>query len=103
MPIYEFFCPTCRQKISLLSRSVSEVLEPKCSTCGNTNLPRLVSSFSYHKSIQTIHEESGEPTMSPNPEYYNDPRNIGRWTEKRFKDMAMEMPAEIQQQVQAAR
>ena len=41
--------------------------------------------------------------MSPNPEYYKDPRNIGRWTEKRFRDMGMEMPAEIQQQVQAAR
>jgi DNA polymerase III delta subunit len=41
--------------------------------------------------------------MSPNPEYYKDPRNIGRWTEKRFQDMGMELPDEVQQQIQAAR
>ena len=41
--------------------------------------------------------------MFPGSDYYKDPRNIGRWTEKRFKDMGMEMPAEIQQEIQAAR
>ena len=41
--------------------------------------------------------------MFPSREYYKDPRNIGRWVEKRFQDMDMEMPAEIQQKIQAAR
>jgi len=41
--------------------------------------------------------------MFPGSDYYKDPRNIGRWTEKRFQDMGMEMPNEIQQQIQAAR
>jgi hypothetical protein len=53
--------------------------------------------------MQTIHEEAGEPTMFPGPEYYKDPRNIGRWTEKRFKEMGMEMPTEIKEEIQAAR
>ena len=103
MPIYEFFCAKCRRKISVFTRSVAETPQPKCSTCGNTELPRLVSTFAHHKSIATIHEESGEPTMFPNQDYYKDPRNIGRWTEKRFQDMGMELPGEIQQQIQAAR
>lgn len=64
---------------------------------------RTVSTFALHKSINTIHEESGKPTMFPGPDYYKDPRNIGRWTEKKFQDMGMEMPAEIQQKIQAAR
>ena len=71
--------------------------------CGSTEVVRSVSSFAYHKSMQAIHEESGEPTMFSNPDYYKDPRNIGRWTEKRFNDMGMEMPSEIQEEIQAAR
>jgi putative FmdB family regulatory protein len=103
MPIYEFFCSTCHRRISFLSRSVSAPVQPKCSTCGNANLSRVISTFAYHKSLETIHEESGEPAMFPNPEYYKDPRNIGRWTEKRFQDMGMELPGEVQQQIKAAR
>jgi putative FmdB family regulatory protein len=103
MPIYEFYCPSCHRKSSILTKTVPSSLEPKCSACGSTDIVRLISSFSYHKSIQTIHEESGEPTLHSGPDYYKDPRNIGRWAEKRFKDMGMEMPDEIQQKIQAAR
>ena len=103
MPIYEFFCPACQRKSSLLVRSVSASIEPRCSACGNTDLVRVVSTFALGKSIRTVHEESGEPSMFSGPDYYKDPRNIGRWAEKRFQDMGMEMPAEIQQKIQAAR
>jgi hypothetical protein len=41
--------------------------------------------------------------MFPSPDYYKDPRNIGRWVEKKFQDMNMELPSEIQQKIQAAR
>jgi len=41
--------------------------------------------------------------MFPSTDYYKDPRNIGRSVEKRFQDMGMEMPAEIQQKIQASR
>ena len=102
MPIYEFFCPTCRKKSSFLIRSGSP-FQPKCSTCGSTDISRIISTFAYHKSFQTVYEENGEPGKSESPDYYNDPRNIGRWAERRFQDMGMEMPTEIQQKIQAAR
>ena len=103
MPIYEFFCTNCRKRLTFLVRSSSSPFEPKCSACGNTDLVRAVSSFAIHKSIKTIHEESGEPSMFQGPDYYKDPRNIGRWAEKRFQDMGMEMPSEIQENIKAAR
>ena len=67
------------------------------------DLARTVSTFAHHKSLKTIHQESGEPTMFPGQDYYKDPRNIGRWAEKKFQDVGIEMPSEIQQKIQAAR
>jgi hypothetical protein len=41
--------------------------------------------------------------MHPSPDYYKDPRNIGRWAEKRFQQMGVEMPSKVQEMIQAAR
>jgi hypothetical protein len=89
--------------MSFLIRDVSASFVPKCSSCGNANLSRIISGFAYHKSLNTVWEESGEPTMHPGDNYYRDPRNIGRWAEKKFQDMGQELPAQIQQQIEAAR
>jgi putative FmdB family regulatory protein len=102
MPVYEFFCPACRKKSSFLVRSASS-FEPKCSICGSAEVTRVISSFAYHKSLQTMYEESGEPSGIQSPDYYKDPRNIGRWAERKFQDMGVEMPGEIKQKIQAAR
>ena len=103
MPIYEFRCRECAARSSFLVRSVSEPVSGVCLSCGSADLERVISSFAYHRSVQSIHEASGEPTMFPGPDYYKDPRNIGRWTEKRFKEMGMELPGEIKEEIQAAR
>ena len=48
-------------------------------------------------------EESGEPKLFPSEDYYKDPRNIGRWTEKKFKEMGQEVPPRVQETIQSAR
>jgi putative FmdB family regulatory protein len=103
MPIYEFVCQDCHRRISFFIRDISAPLVPKCSSCGNTNLSRVISGFAYHKSLKTVWEESGEPTMHLSDDYYRDPRNIGRWVEKKFQDMGQELPPQIQEGIQAAR
>lgn len=102
MPIYEYFCLSCQRRNSFLVRTYSASREVKCAHCGSTELKRIFSTFAYHKSLSTIHDESGEPTY-PSPEYYKDPRNIGRWVEKKFKDMGMELPSQLKQKIEAAR
>jgi len=102
MPIYEFRCNSCQQKTSLLVKSITKPLSPVCPTCGSRELTRLISNFAYHKSLNTIHEESGSPDKA-GPGYYEDPRNIGRWTEKKFKEMGMEMPSKVEEMIHAAR
>ncbi len=103
MPLYEFQCRDCGALTSLLAKSVSEPLVPKCPKCGGSNLTRTISRFAYHKSTQTVWEESGEPTMTPGSDYYKDPRNIGRWTEKKFGEMGMSVPPEVKDKIDAAR
>jgi putative FmdB family regulatory protein len=103
MPIYEFRCQTCHRKASFLVRSITDAFTPVCPACGGSDLVRTISSFAYHKSLATIWENSGEPTRFPGPDYYKDPRNIGRWAEKRFQEMGMEMPDQVQEMIQAAR
>ena len=103
MPIYEFLCQKCNTMSSIMVKSVTAPFTARCSACGSRDLVRAVSSFAYHKSMQTIWEESGEPERSPGVDYYKDPRNIGRSTEKRFKKLGIEMPSSIKENIQAAR
>lgn len=101
MPIYEFFCPRCRQKTTVLQRSFSQTVSPACPACSG-QLCRLMSSFAHHRSMESIHESSGDPD-NPGSGYYKDPRNIGRWVEKRFQQMGMDMPSEVQDMIKGAR
>ena len=103
MPIYEFLCPRCNTVSSILVKSVTTPVAAQCAACGSHDLVRVVSRFAYHKSTQTIWEESGEPQRSPGLDYYKDPRNIGRSTEKKFKEMGLDMPESIKSDIQAAR
>ena len=103
MPIYEFLCPKCNTTSSVLVKSASAPFTPQCPGCGNKDLVRLISRCSYHKSLPTVWEESGEPRRNAGLDYYKDPRNIGRWTEKRFKELGLDMPAQIKEQIDAAR
>lgn len=103
MPIYEYKCNLCQQKFSLLSRSITQPPSPVCPTCGGRETTRLLSSFAYHKSEKTRLEEVGEPQRFPSPDYYKDPRNIGRWAEKRLAELGVEMPSKVQEMIQAAR
>lgn len=66
-------------------------------------MQRAISTFAYHRSLQTIHEESGPPPQFPNLDYYKDPRNIGRYAEESFMKYGLEMPDAVKESIQAAR
>ena len=103
MPIYEYNCPNCNHKVSIFMRISQFDPNPGCPLCGKSGLVRIFSSFAVRKSVSTLYEESGEPGLSQSNNYYKDPRNIGRHLEKKFKNMNIEMPSEIQQNISAAR
>jgi len=94
MPIYEFRCNGCQKKVSLFVKSIAGSLSPECPHCGSQDLARLISSFAYHKAYQSSLEEAGPPQAMGGPDYYKDPRNIGRWAEHRLKELGMDMRSE---------
>jgi putative FmdB family regulatory protein len=103
MPIYEYVCRGCDTRSSVLVRRWQDADSAVCPGCGCGDLERLFSRFAYHRSTKAIHEAAGDPQLVPGPDQYSDPRNIGRWTEKRFGELGVEVPPEIRESIDAAR
>src|SRR4051812_18156691 len=103
MPIYEFRCKECKRLTSVFTRSVNSPVEAKCDSCGSTEMERAPTKFAYHRSESQIMDEYGVPDPGAGPNAYKDPRQIGRWVEKRFDEMGMELPQEARQMIDAAR
>jgi len=101
MPIYEFKCADCGRLSSIFTKSMGKELETTCQHCGGRNLSRAVSRFAYHRSEQAVLEQYGaEPKHVDD---YKDPRQIGRWTERKFKEYGLELPEQAREMIDAAR
>jgi putative FmdB family regulatory protein len=101
MPIYEFTCQDCGRLTSIFVKSMVSSYETVCQHCGGKKLERTVSRFAYHKSEQTILEEHGsEPRRV---EDYKDPRQIGRWVERKFDEYGVDLPDDARKMIDAAR
>lgn len=103
MPIYEFVCQDCRKLTSVFVRSVNSDVTATCSACGGTDLKRAVSRISIGRTESQIMDQYGVPEPGQGADAYRDPRQIGRWVEKRFDEMGMELPSEARKMIDAAR
>ena len=103
MPIYEYRCRDCERVSSLFVKSINSPLEQACSHCQSRDVVRRMSSFSMGKTVQSVHENSPMGAASPTPEYYSDPRNIGRGVEERFDRYGLDIPESVRETIDAAR
>ncbi len=102
MPIYEYRCLGCEKVSSFFVKSINAPLEPVCNHCQSRDLQRRMSSFALGKTTRSVHEQyPGGSAGSPN--YYNDPRNIGRHAEESFSRHGVEMPQSVRDTIDAAR
>ena len=97
MPIYEYHCKSCDKKVSLFMKISAYDPSPTCPNCGKHELSRIFTSVAIRNAY------SPGAVSESSPDYYKDPRNIGRNLEKRFKDMNIEMPSEISKSLDKAR
>lgn len=103
MPIYEYKCSDCGKITNLFVRSVSsDIPDVRCEHCGSQEVARTVSKFGIGKTVRSVIEEYGDPGLDDNAEY-RDPRQIGRWAERKFEEYGMEMPEEARDLIDAAR
>lgn len=101
MPIYEYKCRKCGRLTSVFVRTASSPVDARCKACGSGELERALSAFAHHRSQSTVLEDYGaEPKRL---EDYKDPRQIGRWTERKFKEFGIEMPEEAREMIDSAR
>ena len=100
MPIYEFQCQVCNQRTSVFVRTVSSPIDAACPACGSKELTRLITSFGISKSVSDVHSAYSNPS---DPNYFSDPRNIGRSTEEKFASMGMEIPSQVRTMIDGAR
>ena len=81
MPIYEYWCETCRRKVSRYERDFSPP-SPSCPHCGNIQLRRIFSTFSMHKTYKDVYEDilsDGDLTQGM---MHNDPRAMAEWNRR---------------------
>ena len=101
MPIYEYTCDDCGRLTSVFTRSMSANVNATCTHCGSAKLTRALSSFAYNQTEQQVLERHGaEPQRL---EDYKDPRQIGRWAERKFDEYGMELPEKARKMIDAAR
>jgi hypothetical protein len=60
-----------------------------------------MSSFAMGKTTQSVHERT--PANPNSPDYYSDPRNIGRHVEESFQRYGMDVPESVRDTINAAR
>lgn len=82
MPVYEYYCHSCRRKMSKLVRGFSDTPEVVCSNCGNKKLERLFSTFAVVKTDKDVYDDILSDTSLINRMMENDPRAMLEWSRK---------------------
>lgn len=104
MPIYEYRCADCERVTSVFVRSARAEVKARCEHCDSAKVARMISKVNRAKTDQDVLDQLGAPGAGGRPEDgYKDPRQIGRWVEKRFEDYGMDVPDETRQMIDAAR
>lgn len=103
MPIYEYRCQACSKLSSFFVRSINSVVEAVCSHCQSNDMERRMSSFAMGKTDSSVQESFSSGSEHRSPDYYNDPRNIGRGVEDAYAKFGKDMPQSVRDNIDAAR
>ena len=103
MPIYEYRCEKCGGISSFFTKSIKTAVEPVCAHCQGTQMRRVISSFAMGKSGRPAQDNYSSGEGESSPDYYRDPRNIGRHVENSFARHGVDIPESVRDTIQAAR
>jgi putative FmdB family regulatory protein len=82
MPLYEYRCSKCHQKVTLLSHTYSEEA-PECPKCGDAKLQRLLSTFTVRsKTYKDVYEDILSDSQLTRGMTADDPRALAEWNRR---------------------
>jgi putative FmdB family regulatory protein len=97
MPVYEFACNACGNKVSVFVRSISSEINGRCDRCGSDDLRRLISRFAVIRSEYYDTDSFGENPLDGFDE--NDPRAMAAWARRMQQETGGEMGPEFDDMV----
>jgi putative FmdB family regulatory protein len=92
MPIYEYYCRTCKKKMSFLVMSTAS-FRPECKYCKGEDLDQLYSRFSSPKSEESRLESLADPSSLSGLDE-NDPSSVAKWMKKMGKELGEDLGGE---------
>jgi hypothetical protein len=99
VPVYEYRCPTCRQRKSVLFLTFAEVQAPACPR-GHGPMQKQVSLFSTVKSEDARADELSDPAMLGDLDE-DDPRSVARWARRMGRELGEDLGPEFDEMVDA--
>ncbi|UCC64711.1 MAG: zinc ribbon domain-containing protein [Anaerolineae bacterium] len=102
MPIYEYRCHDCKQRVSIFWRSFSDLestdAAPHCPRCNGTNLTRLISRVAVVRSEDSRLDDLTDPGMLSGLDE-DDPKSIARWMRRMSREVGEDLGPEFDEVV----
>jgi putative FmdB family regulatory protein len=102
MPIYEYECSECgnRMQVLVISRSEGEVLE--CDRCKGRSIRRIMSRVVFHVS-EADRLADYDPSGRKSDSFYRDSRNIGLHAKKQAERMGVDLGSGFEEKLEKLR
>jgi hypothetical protein len=100
MPIYEYFCMSCKRRMSYLVLKPA-TFHPVCKYCKGKELEQLFSRFSSPKSEEQRLESLADPASLSGLDE-NDPASMARWMKKMGREMGEDMGEDFDEMAEEA-
>lgn len=95
MPLYEFRCQNCRNRVSIqLSYAEYGVKAVSCPICGSSALTRLIGRVRIAKSEDRHLDDMSDPSFLGDVDE-NDPKSLARAMKKMGQEMGEDLPPEF--------
>jgi putative FmdB family regulatory protein len=100
MPIYEYYCHSCKRKVSLLWRSFADVESRTavCPRCSSTQLTRAVSRVAVLRSENSRLDDISEPDALSGIDE-DDPKSLARFMRKMASETGEDLGPEFEEMV----
>jgi putative FmdB family regulatory protein len=98
MPIYEFACNSCKNRVSVFVRSMNSPVSGKCDRCGSEDLSRLISRVAIIKSGGDFDSLDDDRMLAGFDE--NDPKAMAAWARKMQREMGEDAGPEFDEMIE---